>query len=218
MTGLRASAPLIAIFAKAPQPGRVKTRLAVSIGEDAASRLHGRLVEKTIATVLAADCGVVELHGTPAGHAVLRSIARRYGIAMRAQSGGNIGTRMHQAFRRGLRRHRRMILVGTDCPALACADVRRAARWLRSCDAVFAPAEDGGYPLIGLARNSPRLFDAIAWSTAAVMGETRQRLAALGWRWRELRTLWDVDRPEDLERLRVAGLLDWPRARSAGGG
>lgn len=87
-------------------------------------------------------------------------------------------------------------------------DVRRAARLLRSNDAVVAPAEDGGYPLIGLSRLSLTLFAGIEWSTPEVMDVTRNRLAALGWRWRELRTLWDVDRREDLDRLRAARLLE----------
>ncbi|NBS58336.1 MAG: DUF2064 domain-containing protein, partial [Betaproteobacteria bacterium] len=77
-----------------------------------------------------------------------------------------------------------------------------AARWLHGCDAVIAPAEDGGYPLIGLKHASAVPFEGVAWSTAAVMGQTRARFAQLGWRWRELRMLWDVDRPEDLARLR----------------
>ncbi len=100
-----------------------------------------------------------------------------------------------------------MVLVGTDCPPLAAQDVRNALRLLQSCDAVLAPAEDGGYPLIGLSRSSPRVFEGIAWSTPSVMRQTRAALAALGWRWRELRALWDVDRPEDLERLRASGLM-----------
>ena len=100
-----------------------------------------------------------------------------------------------------------MILVGSDCPSMRSADVQRAARLLRSCDAVFAPAEDGGYPLIGLSRNAPGLFRDIDWGTSSVMKQTRKALAALDWRWRELRTLWDVDRPEDLERLEAAGLM-----------
>jgi len=68
---------------------------------------------------------------------------------------------------------------------------------------VFGPAEDGGYVLIGLARRpTAELFEDIAWGTATVMQETRARLARGDWRWRELALLWDVDRPEDLPRLR----------------
>jgi uncharacterized protein len=198
---------LIVVFAKAPQPGRVKTRLAATLGAEAAARLHGRLLERAIATALAAGCGPVELHGSPARQGSLRCLASRHGIRLVSQSEGDVGTRMHTAFRRGLRRHARMILIGSDCPALAPADLRRAGRLLRGCDAVIAPAEDGGYPLIGLKRASAAVFEGVAWSTEAVMLQTRERLARLGWRGRELRTLWDVDRPADLARLRASGLL-----------
>jgi glycosyltransferase A (GT-A) superfamily protein (DUF2064 family) len=68
-------------------------------------------------------------------------------------------------------------------------------------DAVLGPARDGGYVLIGLNRPAPELFAGINWSTWAVMHETRSRLRALGWRWRELAEQWDVDRPADLARL-----------------
>ncbi len=199
---------LIVIFAKAPQAGRVKTRLAAAIGAQAAARLHARLVERTVATALAAHCGPVELHGAPAGHGFLRTLGRRNALVLRGQSAGDIGERMHAAFRRALRRHARVILIGCDCPALRPGDLRRAARLLRGCDAVLAPAEDGGYPLIGLSRVSAKVFDGIAWGTGAVLDQTRQRLAALGWRWRELRTLWDVDRPQDLDRLKSSRLLE----------
>lgn len=204
---MRDPSPLVVVFAKAPQPGRVKTRLAAKIGADAAAHLHARLVERALVTAIEARCGPVELHGSPAGHGALRALARHYGVALRNQAPGDIGKRMHRAFRLGLRGHRRMILIGSDCPSLRPADLRRASRLLRGCDAVIAPAEDGGYPLIGLARNSPRLFQGIDWSTSSVMNQTRKALSGLHWRWRELRTLWDVDRPEDLQRLNAAGLM-----------
>jgi len=205
---MRDSATLVVVFAKAPQPGKVKTRLVAAIGAEAAARLHARLVERALVTAITAGCGPVELHASPAQHTFLRALARRHGIRLRRQAQGDVGERMYEAFRRGLRSHARMVLMGSDCPALAAADVRRAVRLLRGCDAVIAPAEDGGYPLLGLARNSPALFGGVAWSTAAVMRQTRERLAALGWRWRELRTVWDVDRPEDLVRLRSERLLE----------
>ena len=102
----------------------------------------------------------------------------------------------------------RAILIGSDCPALRARHLRHADQALRDgADAVFVPCEDGGYALIGLNRVDRRLFDGIAWGGDAVMAETRRRLAALGWQWRELETLWDVDRPEDYERLVASRLL-----------
>jgi glycosyltransferase A (GT-A) superfamily protein (DUF2064 family) len=86
--------------------------------------------------------------------------------------------------------------------------VRAAAALRAGNDAVFAPAEDGGYVLIGLARNEPRLFSGISWGSAQVMAQTRECLRACALRWHELETLWDVDRPEDWQRLQQSGLFD----------
>ena len=95
-----------------------------------------------------------------------------------------------------------VLLTGSDCPSMTAADLRGAARALRDGrDAVFCPAEDGGYTLIGLTHAMPALFDAMTWGTDIVMEETRQRLRNLGWHWHELPTHWDVDRPEDYQRL-----------------
>jgi rSAM/selenodomain-associated transferase 1 len=198
---------LIVIFAKAPKAGRVKTRLAGVLGAEGAARLHASLVDRTIRMALAADCGAVELHGAPASHSFLRALARRHALRLHSQGEGDVGKRMFRAFQTGLRMHRRMVLIGSDCPEMRAADLRRAARLLRGCDAVLAPAEDGGYPLIGLTRTDPSLFAGVDWSTSKVMTQTRERLAKLGWRWRELRTLWDVDRPADLARLQRSRLL-----------
>jgi glycosyltransferase A (GT-A) superfamily protein (DUF2064 family) len=117
---------------------------------------------------------------------------------------------MHRALSQALRRHRGAIVIGADCPALRPSDLRRAARLLAGgCDAVLGPAEDGGYVLIAARRVSPRLFCGIAWGGPEVYAAAVQRLDALGYRWRALARLWDVDRPEDLERLR------WLRFASA---
>jgi glycosyltransferase A (GT-A) superfamily protein (DUF2064 family) len=111
---------------------------------------------------------------------------------------------MHHALARALRRHRGALLIGSDCPALRPAHLARAARWLAGgCDAVLGPAQDGGYVLIGASRISPEIFAGIEWGGARVYEATAHRLDALRYRWRALPPLWDVDRPEDLERLRA---------------
>ena len=95
-----------------------------------------------------------------------------------------------------------MLLIGTDCPALQTAHFTTVANLLRDGhDAVFIPAEDGGYVLVGLRQAHPRLFENIDWGSGQVMAQTRDRLAGLGLRWAEPLTLWDVDRPADLARL-----------------
>jgi hypothetical protein len=194
---------LVIVFARLPQPGRVKTRLVPRLGEWGAARLHRRLVRRTLRVAQSARCGPVELHGLPHGrHEFFLQCARVQDLALRNQRGRDLGERMFNAIADGLRRRRAVILVGTDCPVLEGRDLRRAARALAAgSDAVLAPAEDGGYPLIGLRRASRRLFADIAWGGDDVYARTAARLEQLGWRWRALRTLWDVDRPEDLARL-----------------
>jgi rSAM/selenodomain-associated transferase 1 len=187
----------------------VKTRLVPLLGENGAARLHARLVERTLETALAAGFDPVDLYCSPRTNDIFfKSNQERFGVRLRSQGVGDVGDRMYRAFKRALRRHPYVVLIGSDCPALRPADLRAAARALREgADAVLAPAEDGGYPLIGLRRVSRRLFDGIAWGGPQVLAQTRRRLKALGWRWKELRTLWDVDRPEDVARLRRSRLL-----------
>lgn len=192
----------VLVFARAPVPGRVKTRLIPRLGEIRAARLHARLTARALRTATAAGCGCVELHDTA------------------KQRGGDLGSRMYRALAGALRRHRGVILIGTDCPALRSADLRRAARLLAGgCHAVIAPVEDGGYALIGVRRVSPRLFAGIEWGSAGVFAATVARLDSLAYRWRALRMLWDVDRPADLERLRSLRFSSKPlrRARRSGG-
>jgi uncharacterized protein len=182
---------MIIVFAKAPVPGAAKTRLIPALGAWGAARLHARLVRQAVRTALASGCGPVELHGS-ARHSFFRSLKTRF----RLQRGRDLGERMHHA----LSRNPGAILIGTDCPALTAADLRRATRLLRSgAEVVIAPAEDGGYALIGARRVPVELFRDIAWGTSSVYDETVKRLKP--YRWRALRTVWDVDRPEDLPRL-----------------
>lgn len=206
---------VLIIFARVPCPGAVKTRLIPLLGADGAAALHARLIERTAETARAALFSRIELHGTPGiDDTFFRSCAENFTVALRAQAGGNLGARMFAAFESALAVHSRVLLAGSDCPALTAEHLRKADRSLRDgADAVLVPCEDGGYALIGLRRADARLFEGIAWGTGAVMADTRSRLKELGWNWRELETLWDVDRPEDYARLVASGLLDDRRAR-----
>ena len=189
---------IIIVFARAPLAGRVKTRLAPRLGAAAAARLHAQLIRKALRTGLDARCGPVELH-TTARHRLLRSLK----VHLQLQRGRDLGERMHYALGSALRRHRRAILIGADCPALTPADLRQAARWLQGgADLVFAPAEDGGYALIGARRISPAVFAGVEWGGAQVLAKTIENARRARLEHRLLRTVWDVDRPEDLERLR----------------
>jgi len=193
----------ILVFARAPVAGEAKTRLIPALGAAGAAALHERLVDRALATAVAAAVGPVELCCTPDDpHPALVALARAHGAGLAAQGPGDLGARMNAALRRALAGARAAIVIGSDCPALTPQHLREAAAALAAgVDAVLAPAEDGGYVLIGLKRAAPSLFERVAWGGPAVMAETRARLAALGLRWQALETLWDVDRPADLDRL-----------------
>jgi uncharacterized protein len=206
----------VLIFAKAPRPGTVKTRLVPLLGNEGAAALHAQLVKSTLATALAAGVGPVELICAPSVEdPFFRFCRHRYGVSLAVQTEGDLGARMLDAFEHALDGGRNVILIGTDCPAMTAGHLREASRRLaEDREAVFVPTEDGGYALIGLTRCDPRVFDGIAWGQMDVMEETRARLRALGWRWHELGTLWDVDRPEDYQRLHESGWLENGRVRA----
>jgi rSAM/selenodomain-associated transferase 1 len=183
------------VFARAPLAGRVKTRIARHIGDAAAANLHRALVRSAVAAARAARCGPVELHVTRR-HAFFRTL----GVPVRLQRGADLGARMQ----RSLARQRRAIVIGADAPALVPADIARAARWLQGgAQIVLAPAEDGGYALLGARRLPSAIFCGVEWGGAEALAQTLRNAARAGLRCKLLRTVWDVDRPEDLERLRA---------------
>lgn len=191
----------ILVLAKAPEPGRVKTRLATGIGNEAAARLHARLVERTLSVASSAAVGDVVLCCAPdTTHPFFARMATKFGVVLVNQGGGDVGVRMASA----LARFPPAILVGCDCPVFAPAHFASAARALgEGADIVLTPAEDGGYVLVGVREPQPHLFADMEWGDAAVLARTRARIDALSLRSVELETLWDVDRPADLARLRA---------------
>jgi len=204
----RAERTRIAVFAKAPVAGRVKTRLAPLLGEERAARLHARLVQRALRTAFEAGLGDVELWCAPdESHAFFGECRTRFGPVLQRQEGRDLGERMRHALECATARGERVLLIGSDCPAITAAHLVEAAAALSAHDAVFTPAEDGGYVLVGLARALPHVFQDVAWGSDAVMASTRERLVAAGARWHEMPPLWDVDRPDDYHRLHREGLL-----------
>ena len=194
---------VVIVFARAPIAGAAKTRLIGRLGAWRAAQLHARLVRRALRTALASCCARVELHVTPTTrHRFFARCRDEFGVDVKAQRGADLGERMHGALLVALRRHRAAILIGADCPELRPTDLRRAARLLRgAAEVVIAPAEDGGSALIGARRISAALFDGVAWGGASVLAQTARRLQTSGYHWRALRTVWDLDRPEDLDRF-----------------
>jgi rSAM/selenodomain-associated transferase 1 len=201
-----ASEPVaVAVLAKAPIPGFAKTRLIPALGTEGAAALASRLIDHAIATACDAAVGPVTLWAAPVEtHAAFQSARARFDIALARQPEGDLGARMLAALAAA---KGPALIIGTDCPTLAAEHLRTAAEALRGgTDVVVCPAEDGGYVLIGARQAEPALFTVMPWSTAEVMNETRRRLKALGRTWQEPVTLWDVDAPDDLARLRESGM------------
>ena len=197
------SAARVVVFSKAPEPGTVKTRLIPALGPEGAAALHRDLTVRAIETALAASVGPVELWCAPdASHSFFAECAQRHPVSLVDQGVGDLGARMHAAFSSLLGTCERVLLIGSDVPALTPRYLQEADRALSEGeDAVVGPAEDGGYVLIGLRRVALQLFEGIAWGGPDVWCDTRARLDALRWRYRSLPALWDVDRREDLRRL-----------------
>ena len=195
------------VFAKAPVPGRVKTRLIPRIGPSAAAALYEQLILHTLSMASDAQIGPVDLWCAPsAEHPFFHRCAKKLPISLFNQADGDLGARMAHAFRETLTETSLALLIGTDCPSLTPDCLKEGAEVLqRGTAAVIAPSEDGGYVLIGLRRYAPELFEDISWGTGSVLRQTRERLRGLGWTWHELPGQWDVDRPEDMERLNREG-------------
>lgn len=187
------------VFCRAPQPGQVKTRLVPALGVAGATALYARLLERTVAVAGVVPGARLELWCHPdCGHPALQALARRHGATLRDQHGADLGARMGHALEAGPGG----VLVGSDCPELTTDYLEAAWGALdRGADAVFGPAADGGYVLVGMGSPGAVPFTGMAWGHSQVMAETRARLAAAGLSWRELPTLRDVDRPEDLAWL-----------------
>jgi rSAM/selenodomain-associated transferase 1 len=208
MSRVMAEPTAIAILAKAPIAGGVKSRLISALGAESAALLAARMIDHAIDTACAAALGPVVLWAAPdLTHRQFQVLRQQHAIALACQPDGDLGARMHAAV---VAAGAPVLVVGADCPALTVKHLGAAARALREHDAVVIPAEDGGYVLIGLRKPAPLLFTGMAWSASSVMAETRQRLKTLGLTWRELAPLWDVDRPEDVARLRRTGILEIP--------
>lgn len=195
----------IIVFAKAPVPGQVKTRLAVTLGKLGAARLYQQLLTSTLHRLTHARLAPVELWCAPTPqYGFFIACRRTYDVRLRRQQGRDLGERMAHGLATVLREGSAFaVIVGSDCPSLDARYLRQGLTALRAGqDAVLGPTEDGGYMLIGLRHLYPTLFRGIHWGGSTVLAATRRRLQRKGLNWTELPLGWDVDRPADLRRLR----------------
>lgn len=193
---------MIVVVAKKPEPGQVKTRLCPPLTSSQAARLAEAFLRETVSIAFDSGAGDVAVGYAPATSR--RWFAKRWpGATLLEQPEGDLGTRMSALFMQAFTaNHGSVILIGTDTPHLPPLRIREARDALeRGADAVFGPADDGGYYLVGLRRPAPGLFAGIAWSRETVLRETLARAEQEHLRVALLPAERDIDRPEDLAWL-----------------
>ena len=192
------------IFAKAPVPGQVKTRLIPALGATGATEIHNELLRQTLAMARRSSIQALTLCCAPdARHPALLEYAERFALRLEDQVDGDLGERMRFALEQALQDHRQALLIGSDCVELTEFDLDLARRKLaEGCEVVLGPAHDHGYYLIGMTAPRRQLFTGIEWGTNRVLAETRKRITQLNLKRFELPARRDIDRPEDLEWLR----------------
>lgn len=178
----------IALFAKVPKLGAVKTRLASVIGPEAALDCYLQLLERAIE---ATACFETEVwfDGEVGSEWTERS------LTLKQQHGGDLGERMHAAFVDGV-----ALLVGSDIPLISTRYIERAMGLLDSSDVVLGPTEDGGYCLIGMKCPAEELFAGVEWGTSKVFEQTMDASRRIGAKVAVLPKLWDVDEYSDYQR------------------
>lgn len=203
MPRIKAQTALL-IFAKAPVPGQVKTRLIPALGATRATEIHNELLRQTLATARRSSIQALTLCCAPdARHPALLEYAERFALRLEDQVDGDLGERMRFALEQALQDHRQALLIGSDCVELTEFDLDLARRKLaEGCEVVLGPAHDHGYYLIGMTAPRRQLFTGIEWGTDRVLAETRKRITQLNLKRFELPARRDIDRPEDLEWLR----------------
>ncbi len=188
------------VFAKAPVPGKAKTRLIPKLGAEGAAELHQELVLRTLERLVNSQWDTLLWTAGDSEHSLFQDCDVRFDLKRYVQQGDDLGQRMYHAMKTCLESYESVCLVGTDCPVLDEQIVAKVFRRLDNLDMVFNPAEDGGYVLLAANTVDPRVFENIRWGTSEVMGKTRVNLKKLNYDVSFFPVLWDVDVPEDLSR------------------
>ena len=211
---MTSSADVLALFAKAPVPGQVKTRLCPPLHPEEAAALYEAMLLDIVGLHAEPDhaCGAERaLWVAPAEALPWFRDRVPASYVLRAQQGPDLSARMRALFHHHADAGaRRMVLRGTDSPTLPLARIDEAFAALESADLVLCPDRDGGYNLIGLCKPADPLFD-LEMSTGSVLDTTLRRADELGMRAVLLEAHHDVDTHADLVRLdqaRRAGELD----------
>lgn len=190
------------VFAKAPVPGQVKTRLMPEYNGFQAAMIHQQLLEYCVINIRHIDGVDLQLHCSPnPQHKFFQYLKAQYRIQLISQSDGDLGQKMSHALFNALLEYKKVVLIGSDAPAIDIQYIENAFDALDDNPTVIGPAEDGGYVLVGLSKPQPMMFEQINWGTEKVLQQTIDQLnPAIPLL---LDTLWDVDQAIDVKRFKA---------------
>lgn len=185
---------LLLVFCKNPQLGKVKTRLAKTIGNEKALQIYHALLEKTADVLRQVDHDIhLYYSDTIQAHDYFTGIVTK----KMKQEGVDLGQRMAHAFKMGFQSYDAVVIIGTDLWTLEASDINEAFMALEKNDAVVGPSMDGGYYLLGMKEFIPQLFTHKEWGTSSVLAHTLNDLKPFQHHF--LKEKNDVDTIEDLE-------------------
>ena len=188
---------LILVFVKHPEVGKVKTRLAKTIGHEAALAIYRSLLEYTKGLVLQLEVDTCVFYGNMIPDTDLWKEAS---FNRKLQYGEDLGARMNEAFSWAFGEgYKKVVIIGSDCAELTVEILEKAFERLEKYEYVIGPAKDGGYYLLGMKALLPSLFKHKAWSTDTVFTDTIEDLEASSKPFICLPTLSDIDTEEDLK-------------------
>jgi len=197
------------VFARLPERGRVKTRLAESIGDDAALAAYQTMLRDLLASIGQPSSETeIEILWAPTENANGESLANAFGnLPTAMQTGETLGDRLSMAFSERFFFHatQKIVAIGVDDPSLSHELIDHALALLDSCEWVLGPAEDGGYYLIGCraAAFDPSIFQDVAWGTNSVFTTTISKIAEWQSTVAVLPVRWDIDVAADWERYQA---------------
>jgi len=199
----RQNEAVVIIFAKAPEPGSVKSRLHPTLNPDERARLQSAMILDTLALTDSLPVHRILAAPPPANHPFLIRCGRERSIPLIPQKGETLGDRMRNAFDWGFDEgFRRVTLIGCDAPTLPADFIRQAFDSLKRSPVVIGPSLDGGYYLIGARPPLPELFNGIEWGSDQVLAPTLKKINAEKRDCALLPFWYDIDRPADLILLK----------------
>ena len=194
---------VVLVFAKAPVPGQVNTRLIPDIGVEAATELQKELLLSRLEDLQDIKLCETQLWCAPdSTPAFFQNCKQQFDVELYEQCGTDLGERMSYAIEQSLKNFKRVILIGTDAPSLTTENIETAIQQLVENDIVIGPAEDGGYVLIGMSQHYHDVFQSIEWGSDMVLEATRKIFKENSLSSAELELCWDIDRLEDYQRYK----------------